>query len=83
MIALGLEHQVRDLVPKFEAMQKENQALQAKIQTYERERAAGLPSSTARAGTTSGQPAAGEAKSFADAAMTAWVMAGGRPEDYR
>ena len=83
MIALGLEHQVKDLVPKYQAAQQEIKTLQAKLQTYERERAASLPSSTARAGTTSGRPATGESQNFADAAMAAWVMAGGRPEDFR
>jgi len=83
MIALGLEHQVKDLVPKYQMAQKEIETLKAKLQTYERERVAGLPSSTARAGSTTGSPNSGEAKNFHDAAMSAWVMAGGRPEDYR
>jgi len=83
MIALGLEHQVRDLVPKLQAAQKENEALKAKLQSYEKERVVGLPSSTARAGSTTGAPASGEAKNFQDAAMSAWLMAGGRPEDFR
>lgn len=83
MIALGLEHQVRDLVPKFEAQQKEIETLKAKLQGYERERVASLPSSTARAGTTSGRPAAGDVKNFNEAAYRSWIESGGRPEEFR
>jgi hypothetical protein len=83
MIALGLEHQVRDLMPKLDAATKEVETLKAKLQTYERERAAGLPSTTSRAGTTVGRPVAGEPVSLEDAAMRAWLEVGGRPEDFR
>ena len=83
MIALGLEHQVRDLVPKYEAVRKENETLKAKIQSYERERAASLPSSTARAGTTTGRPAAGDVKNIDDAGLKAWLEMGFPAESYR
>jgi hypothetical protein len=84
MIALGLEHQVRDMVPKFEALHKENESLKAKLATYERERTAGLPSSTTKAGTTAGRPVVGEPTRLEDVDLAAaWVAAGGRPEDFR
>ena len=83
MIALGLEHQVKDLVPKFQQAQEKIKALEAKLQQYEKERVAGLPSSTARAGTTSGRPAAGDAKSVHEAGLKAWVEMGFPPESYR
>lgn len=83
MIALGLEHQVRDLVPKLEAAAKEVESLRMKLTGYERERAASLPSSTTRAGTTAGSPAAGEVRTIEEAALKAWLEVGGRAEDYR
>ena len=83
MIALGLEHQVRDIMPKFEAATKENADLKAKLMAYEKERTAGLPSSTTRAGTTNGSPGAGEPKNEYDAGLKAWLSVGGRAEDYR
>jgi hypothetical protein len=83
MIALGLEHQVRDLVPKYEAATKEVETLKAKLQTYERERAASLPSTTSRAGTTAGRPGAGEPKTLEEAAMKAWLESGGTAETFR
>jgi len=83
MIALGLEHQVRDLVPKYEAAQGEIKALQAKLQAYEKERAASLPSSTARAGTTSGRPAAGSPTTAMDAARQAWKEMGLPESEFR
>jgi len=83
MIALGLEHQVKDLVPKFQAAQAEIKTLQAKVQAYERERAASLPSSTARAGTTSGRPATGDARDLQDAALRAWKEMGLPESEFR
>jgi len=83
MIALGLEHQVRDLMPKLEAASKEVETLKAKLSAYERERVVGLPSSTTRAGTTSGSPSAGDPKNIYDAGLRAWLESGGRAEDYR
>jgi hypothetical protein len=83
MIALGLEHQVKDLVPKYQQAQEKIKALEAKLQQYEKERVAGLPSSTARAGTTSGRPAAGDAKSVHEAGLKAWIEMGFPPESYR
>lgn len=83
MIALGLEHQVKDLSTKYEVAQKEVETLKAKLQTYERERAASLPSSTARAGTTSGRPAAGQARNIEDAALAAWKEMGLPESEFR
>lgn len=84
MIALGLEHQVRDLVPKYEASVKEIEGLKAKLQGYERERAAGLPSSTTRAGTTAGRPAAGEPRTLEEVNLEqAWLDAGGTRDTFR
>lgn len=83
MIALGLEHQVRDLVPKFQAAQKEIEGLKAKIVQYERERTAGLPSTTARAGTTTGRPADGDPKDTIEAGRRAWVEMGLPLSEYR
>jgi len=83
MIALGLEHQVRDLVPKYEAAQGEIKALQAKLQAYEKERVTSLPSSTARAGTTSGRPAAGSPLSTMEAARIAWKEMGYPESEFR
>lgn len=84
MIALGLEHQVRDLVPKYEAAVKEVEGLKARLQLYERERAAGLPSSTTRAGTTTGRPAEGEPKTLEEVnLMQAWLDSGGSADTFR
>lgn len=83
MIALGLEHQVRDLVPKLEAAGKEIETLKAKLAGYERERVAGLPSTTTRAGTTAGRPAASEPTSLEEIARVAWQEAGGTPDSFR
>jgi hypothetical protein len=83
MIALGLEHQVRDMMPKYEAAQKEVLALKQRLAGYERERTMSLPSSTTRAGTTNGSPGAGEPKNEYDAGLKAWLSVGGRAEDYR
>lgn len=84
MIALGLEHQVRDLVPKYEAATKEIEGLKARLLTYEKERTAGLPSSTTRAGTTAGRPAAGEPRTLEEVdLMAAWKEAGGTADTFR
>jgi hypothetical protein len=83
MIALGLEYQVKDLVPKYQQAQEKIKALEVRLQQYEKERVAGLPSSTARAGTTTGRPAAGDAKSVHEAGLKAWVEMGFPPESYR
>lgn len=84
MIALGLEHQVKDLVPKYEAAVKEVEGLKLRLQTYERERAAGLPSSTTRAGTTVGRPQPGEAARIEDVnLMDAWLQSGGTADTFR
>jgi hypothetical protein len=84
MIALGLEHQVKDLVPKYETATKEIESLKQKLSTYERERAAGLPSSTTRAGTTTGRPVQGEAKNIEDVdLMDAWLKSGGSADTFR
>lgn len=84
MIALGLEHQVRDLVPKYEAAVKEVEGLKLRLQTYERERTAGLPESTTRAGTTAGRPVAGEPKTLDEVDLrSAWIEAGGSPDTFR
>ena len=83
MIALGLEREVMDLRPKYEAATKEIETLKAKLQGYEKERVAGLPSSTTRAGTTAGRVASGDATTLEEAAARAWAEIGGRPEDFR
>ena len=84
MVALGLEHKVRTLLPQVDAIKKENEALKLKLSTYEKERTAGLPSSTTRAGTTAGRPAApNEPTNIEDIALKAWLESGGTPESYR
>lgn len=84
MIALGLEHQVREMVPQLQNLKTENDTLRAKLATYERERTASLPSSTTKAGTTAGRPVVGEPTRLEDVDLAAaWVAAGGRPEDFR
>lgn len=83
MIALGLEHQARDLTSKLDLAGKENAALKAKLETYEKARVASLPSSTTRAGTTTGAPSAGDVRSIEEAASRAWAAVGGRPDDFR
>lgn len=83
MIALGQERELMDLRPKYEASGKEIEALKLRLAGYERERAAGLPSSTTRAGTTTGSPAAGDAANIEEAGLKAWLAVGGRAEDYR
>ena len=85
MIALGLEHQVRDLVPKYETAVKEVEALKAKLAGYERERVTGLPSSTTRAGTTAGQLSSGDTlpADEVDAGRRAWKELGYPDSDFR
>jgi hypothetical protein len=83
MTALGYQVGFYDLKPKYEAAQNEIKALQAKVQAYEKERAASLPSSTARAGTTSGRPAAGSPTSAMDAARQAWKEMGLPESEFR
>jgi hypothetical protein len=84
MVALGLEHKVKNLIPKIAAVEKENETLRTKLATYEKERVAGLPSSTTRAGTTAGRPAAAEPKTLEEVDLrSAWVQAGGDPNAFR
>jgi hypothetical protein len=83
MVALGLEHKVRTMLPQMETYKKENEALKAKLATYERERTAGLPSSTTRAGTTTGRPAPSEPTDINDIALKAWLESGGTQNDFR
>jgi hypothetical protein len=83
MVALGLEHKVRTMLPQMETYRKENEALKAKLATYEKERTAGLPSSTTRAGTTAGRPAPSEPTDINDIALKAWLESGGTQNDFR
>jgi hypothetical protein len=83
MIALGLELQARDLAGKLTMTQKEVEAAKAKIAALEKERTASLPSTTSKAGTSTGAPAADQEPGVLGAAKRAWVMTGGRAEDFR
>lgn len=83
MLALGLEHKANDLARMVTSKDAEVTSLKAKLASYEKERAAGLPPSTTRAGTSTGRPAAGEADTITDAAKSAWLESGGRLEDFR
>ena len=83
MLALGLEHRANTLAQSNAAKDAEVSALKAKIAAYEKERAAGLPPSTTRAGTSTGRSVAGEADSIHDATKSAWIESGGRAEDFR
>jgi hypothetical protein len=83
MIALGLEIQARDLAGKFDASQKDLEAARAKITTLEKERTASLPSTTSRAGTSTGAPAPGRPTDFMDIAKEVYIKQGGREEDWR
>lgn len=84
MVALGLEHKVKTLIPQMDAVKKENEALKAKLAAYEKERTAGLPSSTTRAGTTAGRPnLPQEPTDINDIALKAWLESGGNPESFR
>lgn len=83
MIALGLEHQVRDMAPKLDALSKENAALKERLANYERERVTSLPASTAKAGTTAGRPTAGEPTTIEEIALRSWLEAGGTQDSFR
>ena len=84
MVALGLEHKVKALMPQIDAVRKENEGLKLKLAAYEKERVTGLPSSTTRAGTTAGRPnIPSEPTAIEDIALKAWLESGGTPESYR
>ena len=83
MIALGLELQARDLAGKLTMTQKEFEAAKQKIAALEKERAASLPSTTSKAGTSTGAPASERAPGVMGAAQKAWSDLGYRPEDFR
>jgi hypothetical protein len=84
MVALGLEHMVRNLQPRYAEAQEKIKSLEAKLQGYERERTAGLPSSTTRAGTTAGRPVAGEPRTLEEVDLKrAWLEAGGTEDTFR
>jgi hypothetical protein len=83
MVALGLEHKVKTLLPQLETAKKEVEALKARLSSYERERTAGLPSTTSRAGTTAGRPTAAEPTDINDIARLAWLESGGTPDTFR
>jgi hypothetical protein len=84
MVALGLEHKVRAMLPQVDGLKKENEALKAKLATYEKERTAGLPSSTTRAGTTAGRPnIPSEPTDINDIALKAWLESGGTGDTFR
>jgi len=84
MIALGQERELMEMRPAYTAAQDKIKSLETRLAGYERERAAGLPSSTSRAGTTNGRPAAGEPKSLDDVDLrSAWLEAGGSADSFR
>ena len=84
MIALGQERELMEMRPAYTAAQDKIKSLEGRLAGYERERAAGLPSSTSRAGTTNGRPAAGEPKSLDDVDLrSAWLEAGGSADSFR
>lgn len=85
MIALGQERELMEVRPAYAAAVEKVKALEAKVQGYERERAAGLPSSTTRAGTTAGRPATGDTAPIdeVEAGRRAWLEVGGSPDTYR
>jgi len=83
MLALGLEHKTRDQALLIQQRDADIAALKGKLSQYEKERVAGLPASTTRAGTSAGRPAVGDADEILDAGKRAWIEAGGRPDDYR
>lgn len=82
MMALGLEARVKDLVPQRDSLAKENAGLKAKIAAMEKERVAGLPSSTTKAGTTSGRPAPGKVETREEKLLRIWRETGHREEDF-
>ncbi len=83
MLALGLEREAIDLRGKYQTSQKEIEGLRAKIVALEKERTASLPSTTSRAGTSTGAPPEEPEPGLMAAAKRAWVATGGRPEDFR
>lgn len=83
MIALGLEREAMDLRGKQKASAQEIESLKAKISVLEKERTASLPSTTSKAGTTSGAPAPARPTEFMDIAKAAYLAQGGREEDWR
>lgn len=83
MIALGLEIQARDLAGKLESRTKEYEAAMQKIAALERERTAGLPSSTSKAGTSTGVQPGSQPSGFMNIAKAAFLAQGGREEDWR
>ncbi len=83
MLALGLEREAMDLRGKYQTSQKEIEGLRAKIVALEKERTASLPSTTSRAGTSTGAPPEEPEPGLMAAAKRAWVATGGRPEDFR
>lgn len=83
MIALGLEREAMDLRGKQKASAQEIESLKAKISALEKERTASLPSTTSKAGTTSGAPAPARPTEFMDIAKAAYLAQGGREEDWR
>lgn len=84
MVALGLEHKVKAMLPQMETFRKENEALKAKLATYEKERVTGLPSSTTKAGTTAGRPGTPEPRTLEEVDLMAlWKAAGGTETDFR
>lgn len=83
MMALGMERELMNLRPAYETTRKELEALKEKISIYERERTAGLPSSTSKAGTTAGRPAMPESNDIEQIGLQAWLASGGIADTYR
>lgn len=80
MIALGIEHHAREIEAAYKVASQENAKLKERVATLEKERNAGLPPSTSKAGTTSGRVVS--ALSDDEQAKAAWTAAGGRIEDF-
>ncbi len=83
MTALGLERKTWDQAKVIEAQKTQMATLALKVAQYEKERNAGLPPSTTKAGTSAGRPAAGGFETVKDAGFAAWIESGGKAEDYR
>lgn len=83
MVALGYEKRLQMVLPLLKTKDDEIAALKAKVAEFEKGRVASLPASTSRAGVTTGRAAAGEPDTIEEAAKMAWVMSGGKPEDFR
>lgn len=83
MTALGLERKTWTQAKQLETQKQQMDALSQKIAQYEKERNAGLPPSTTKAGTSTGRPAAGGFNTISDSAFAAWVESGGKPEDFK